>query len=190
MEGKERQTDSSFVELRAEKISGRILGASACGPAAAEIINEVCLALVNRLTVRDMARTLHSYPSHGYLLYRISMALATQTISGLLAGCGSVGRLLSAQIRILARILSSLKCRWLPWRRRAGKKLSEWQACGSTKSLVLQSRAGEITLLSYLDVYSNDTLRERIVSGDNTAFGNEITHGRDDFINWVDSYGL
>ena len=190
VEEKERQTDSTFVELRAEKISGRILGASACGPAAAEIINEVCLALVNRLTVRDIARTLHSYPSHGYLLYRISMALATQTISGLLAGCGSVGRLLSAQIRILARILSFLKCRWLPWRRRAGRKLSEWQARGATKSLALQSRAGEVTLLSYLDAYSNNTLKERIVSGDNTAFGNEITYGRDDFVNWVDGCGL
>ena len=98
----ERMTASNFVELRTEKISGRILGVSACSPAAAEIINEVCLALVNRLTVRDMARTLHSYPSHGYLLYRISMALATQSISGLLAGCGVVGRILSAKIRCVS----------------------------------------------------------------------------------------
>ena len=57
-------------------------------------------------------------------------------------------------------------------------------------SLVLQSRAGEVTLLSYLDAYSNNTLKERIVSGDNTAFGNEITYGRDDFVNWVDGCGL
>ena len=183
VDGEERYTEANFVELRAEKITGRILGASACGPAAAEIINEVCLALCNRLTVRDMARTLHSYPSHGYLLYRISMALATQSISGLLAGCGAVGRLLSFQFRILARIVSFLKCQWLPWRRRKRQKLSRWQAHGSTKTLVLQSATGETTLCSYLDAYNNATLKERIMRGD------EISQGREDFVEWVDMDG-
>lgn len=65
MESSERDARANFVELRAEKISGRILGVSACGPAAAEVCNECCLALVKGLTVRDIARTLHSYPSHG-----------------------------------------------------------------------------------------------------------------------------
>ena len=41
MERAERSADGNFVELRAAKISGRILGATACGPAAAELINEV-----------------------------------------------------------------------------------------------------------------------------------------------------
>ena len=181
VEEKERHTGANFVELRAEKITGRILGASACGPAAAEIINEVCLALCNRLTVRDMARTLHSYPSHGYLLYRISMALATQTISGLLAGCGTVGRMLSAQIRILARIVTFLKCQWLPWRKQRRRQLSEWQAYGSAKILVMESNAGETTLLSYFDAYNNATLKDRIISGD------EIPRGREDFMGWVEA---
>ena len=109
MERVERSTDDNFIELRSAKISGRILGATACGPAAAELINEVCLAIVNKMTVRDMARTLHSYPSHGYLLYRTSMALATQSLSGLLAGCGPIGRCLGAMIRSLQRLLLLLR---------------------------------------------------------------------------------
>jgi len=183
VEEKERHTDANLVELRAEKITGRILGASACGPAAAEIINEVCLALCNRLTLRDMARTLHSYPSHGYLLYRISMALATQTTSGLLAGCGTVGRMLGAQIRIFARIVSFLKCQWLPWRKQRRRKRSEWQAYGSAKIMVMESNAGEIALLSYFDAYSNATLTDRIISGDETP------RGREDFMEWVEMCG-
>lgn len=183
-ESRERRTDTNFVELRSEKISGRVLGASACGPAAAEIINEVCLALVNRLNVRDMARTLHSYPSHGYLLYRVSMALATQSISGLLAGCGVVGRILSAQIRRTQRILSLFNFHWLPWRRRAITKLAKWQAFGSSNALVFQSNEGSLSLLSYLDVYSNQTLSSRIMSGDDKI---RILSGRSDFIRWVET---
>jgi pyruvate/2-oxoglutarate dehydrogenase complex dihydrolipoamide dehydrogenase (E3) component len=55
-----------FVELRAMKISGKVLGMTACGPAAAELANEVGVVISSKLTVRDLARSLHSYPSHGY----------------------------------------------------------------------------------------------------------------------------
>ena len=113
MDRVERSIDGNFVELRAEKISGRIIGATACGPAASETINEVCLAIVNKMTVRDIARTLHSYPSHGYTLYRISMALATQSLSGLLSGCGPVGRCLSVMIRLLQRLLMFIRIPWV-----------------------------------------------------------------------------
>ena len=71
-----------FVELRATKIRGKILGMTACGPAAAELANEVGLAIMSGLTVRDMARAIHSYPSHGYLLHRIALALATSNVWG------------------------------------------------------------------------------------------------------------
>ena len=185
VESRERITDANFVEVRSEKISGRLLGASACGPAAAEIINEVCLALVNGLTVRDIARTLHSYPSHGYLLYRISMALATQKISGLLAGCGVFGRFLGAQLRNLARIAMIFKFRWLPWKRQAIRKLNSWQAAGLSDALILQAADGKISLLSFLDAYRNETLCTQILSGEDKSIG--IRHGRSDFIEWVDA---
>ena len=109
MDSKERFTEANFIELRAEKISGRILGASACGPAAAETINEVCLSLVNKLTVRDVARTLHSYPSHGYLLHRCATALATKDVAGLLSSCGGVGEFLGRLLRMFNKVKQYLR---------------------------------------------------------------------------------
>lgn len=65
MEYQERLTNG-FVEIRATKFYGRILGFTGCGPTASELANEMSLAIVNGLTVRDIAKSLHSYPSHGY----------------------------------------------------------------------------------------------------------------------------
>jgi len=187
VESRERFTDANFVELRAEKISGRLLGASACGPAAAEIINEVCLALVNRLTVRQIARTLHAYPSHGYLLYRISTALAMQKISGLLAGCGVFGRFLGAQLRNFARVVTIFKFKWLPWKKQSMLKLSRWQAKGSSNALVLQTEKGRPSLLSFIDAYNNETLCTQILCGNNTSL--DIRHGQREFTEWLDAKG-
>jgi dihydrolipoamide dehydrogenase len=49
-----------FVELRVTKISGRVLGMTACGPAAAELVNELGLVITSGVTVRDMARSIHA----------------------------------------------------------------------------------------------------------------------------------
>jgi hypothetical protein len=185
IESAERYAGANFVELRAEKISGRVLGASACGPAAAEIINEVCLSLCSKLTVRDIARTLHSYPSHGYLLYRITTALATQNISGLLSSCGLFGRLLGLQLRCVARDMRIFKFSWLPWKKYAMKKMSTWQATGSSNSLVMQSTDGQFSVRSFLDAYGNDALCERILNTDDKSLG--ILHGQRGFIDWVDA---
>ena len=174
MESKERNADTNFIELRSDKISGRILGVSACGPSASEICNEVCLALVNRLTVRDIARTLHSYPSHGYQLYRISMAMATRKISGLLAGCGLFGRFLGLQIRALTKIAAIFKLGWLPWKRRAVKKLSRWHATGARSVIVSRNEYGKLSALSFLDVYNNK-------NGSNRTF----TSGLNEYVDWV-----
>lgn len=163
-ESRERNSNANYVEIQAETISGRLLGASACGPAAAEIINEVCLALVKRLTVRDLARTLHSYPSHGYLLYRVSMAMATKNISGLLAGCGVFGRFPAAIIRMIERLKRMFKLTWFPWKKRALQKHHVWQAAGSSNALILETDNEGSSLISFLDEYNNQTLRDRILS--------------------------
>lgn len=109
MDSTERFVEANFIELRAEKISGRILGATACGPAAAETINEVCLSLTNQLSVRDVARTLHSYPSHSYLMWRCATALATQDVAGLLSACGGAGRFLGRLLRMFNKVKQSLR---------------------------------------------------------------------------------
>ena len=84
-------TEIGFVELRVTKVDGRILGFTGCGPCASEHANEMSLAIASGLTVRDVAKALHSYPSHGYLLYRAALALALKDVWGSLEAIGPVG---------------------------------------------------------------------------------------------------
>lgn len=52
-----------FVQLVAENGTGRILGCQIVGPHAVEIIHEVSVAMRNKLTVRDIANSVHAHPS-------------------------------------------------------------------------------------------------------------------------------
>jgi dihydrolipoamide dehydrogenase len=52
-----------FVQLVAETGTGRILGCQIVGPHAVETIHEVALAMRHRLTVRDVAETVHAHPT-------------------------------------------------------------------------------------------------------------------------------
>jgi pyruvate/2-oxoglutarate dehydrogenase complex dihydrolipoamide dehydrogenase (E3) component len=133
MESVERQT-IGFVEIRATKISGRILGFTGCGPAASELANEMSLAIENGLTVRDVARSLHSYPSHGYLIHRVALALTFKSIWGQLEACGPVGGLLANFGRLLSKMSSSVRA--VVGRRRR-KLLREWEAEGAGESILV-----------------------------------------------------
>ncbi|UFS71549.1 mercury(II) reductase [Geomonas sp. RF6] len=53
------------IKIIADKVSGRILGVHLCCHRGADIINEAALAVRFRLTVSDLADTLHVYPSMG-----------------------------------------------------------------------------------------------------------------------------
>jgi len=52
-----------FVQLAAERGSGRIVGCQIVGPHAVETIHEVALAMRHGLTVRDIAETVHAHPT-------------------------------------------------------------------------------------------------------------------------------
>jgi dihydrolipoamide dehydrogenase len=52
-----------FVQLVAEKGTGRIIGCQIVGPHAVEIIHEVALAMANDLTVGQIAHTVHAHPT-------------------------------------------------------------------------------------------------------------------------------
>jgi hypothetical protein len=110
MESRERLT-IGFVELRATKIYGKILGLTACGPSASELANEMSLAIVSGLTVRDVAKSLHSYPSHGYLMYRAALSLTMGSVWGSLEALGPVGGFLSNVGRFLSATVSTIKKR-------------------------------------------------------------------------------
>ncbi len=108
MESRERLT-IGFVELRATKTYGKILGLTACGPSASELANEISLAIVNGLTVRDIAKSLHSYPSHGYLMYRAALALTMSSVWGSLEALGPVGGVIANVGRFVSSATSRIK---------------------------------------------------------------------------------
>ena len=152
-----------FTELRAR--NNKILGATVCSPAAAEAINEVALALNAGLTCDDMARTLHCYPSYGYPLQRIAIAISLSSVWGLLASCGKVGRLLGVKY----------------WKRNHSKRLRTWQAIGANKMLMVADEGYHGK--SFLDVADDHDefcklamLRTNDCQDDNYG----------DFIAWID----
>ena len=109
------------------------------------------------------------------------MAMATRKISGLLAGCGLFGRFLGLQIRALTKIAAIFKLGWLPWKRRAVKKLSRWHATGARSVIVSRNEYGKLSALSFLDVYNNKSLSDQIVYGSNRTF----TSGQNEYVDWV-----
>jgi pyruvate/2-oxoglutarate dehydrogenase complex dihydrolipoamide dehydrogenase (E3) component len=175
MERRERDTDATFVELRATK-SGRILGCTACGPAAAELANSMGMAVTNRLSVRDVAQSIHSYPSHGYLLHRIALSMALSNVRGLLSTCGPVGEAVGDLGGIVGSTTGLVRSVFrLPMQRRKLKKRREWEAVGASKALYLlpdASTDGAATtipegdqymhMISFLDVFYNATLRDAV----------------------------
>jgi hypothetical protein len=99
-----RSNKVGFVELRVTKVDGRVLGFTACGPSASELVNEMSVVIQNRMTVRQIARSLHSYPSYGYLLHRAALSLALQDIWGTLEACGPVGSSLARVGRLVTKV--------------------------------------------------------------------------------------
>jgi len=54
-----------WIVIYAKKLSGKILGASVLGKNAAELISEYALAMKNGVSLRNIADTIHPYPSYG-----------------------------------------------------------------------------------------------------------------------------
>lgn len=52
-----------FVQIVSLREGGTILGAQIAGASAGGLINEICLAMRGRLTVADIALTMHAYPT-------------------------------------------------------------------------------------------------------------------------------
>ncbi len=52
-----------FVQIVAEKGTGRILGCQIVGPHAVEIIHEVAIAMHHRMTVAEIAHAVHAHPT-------------------------------------------------------------------------------------------------------------------------------
>jgi pyruvate/2-oxoglutarate dehydrogenase complex dihydrolipoamide dehydrogenase (E3) component len=163
MDSKLRNT-IGFVEIRAAKVTGKILGFTGCGPVASELANEMSLAIQNGLTALDVTRSLHSYPSHGYLMHRVALALAFSNMWGQIEALGHIGRVVATAGRLVNRVYTPLR---LMKKRRELTLLREWEANGVREGILCPEDFGreeypetEIAnnvgpkVVSFMDVYN------------------------------------
>ena len=57
------RSTSGFVKIVAEKTSGEILGACMVGPHAADVIQQIALAMKTECTVEEIVQTIHTHPT-------------------------------------------------------------------------------------------------------------------------------
>jgi Pyridine nucleotide-disulphide oxidoreductase, dimerisation domain len=170
----------NFVELRAERGTGRILGCTACGPTASELINSMGIAITNKLTCIDVARSIHSYPSHGYLLHRIAMSMAFSSVWGLLESSGLIGNFLARIVRRLFIIQSNIK--WIARhfiRRRKLTKEREWLANGAIMPLFVWDDNNTHSVEEHEHKTINENSKIRIISVLENYLNQEKNKGQD-----------
>ena len=63
-----------FVKLLADKATDRILGAHIIGPAAGDLIHEVCVAMEFGASAEDLARTCHAHPTFSEAVREAALA--------------------------------------------------------------------------------------------------------------------
>ena len=63
-----------FVKLLADKDSDRILGAHIIGPAAGDLIHEVCVAMEFGASAEDLAMTCHAHPTYSEAVREAALA--------------------------------------------------------------------------------------------------------------------
>ena len=170
----ERSADG-FVELR-QSLQGRILGATVCSPSASEIINELSVVMANKMTSRDIAKSIHVYPSYGYLMHRVALSLAMSDIWGVLAACGPIGRTVGGIGRRIR------------FRKKKSAKRRAWEAVGTDNELDYHGSSQSMSI-SYLEASKDASFCESVRR--NTS-GVAISERSDkevllDFIKWLDS---
>ncbi|MEN6305360.1 MAG: dihydrolipoyl dehydrogenase [Armatimonadia bacterium] len=69
-----------FVKIVAEAETGRIIGGTVVGPSATELVAEITLAAQMRLTVADVAETIHSHPTMSEAVAEAAMDAMGQAI--------------------------------------------------------------------------------------------------------------
>lgn len=63
-----------FVKLLADKETDRILGCHVIGPAAGDLIHEVCVAMEFGASAEDLARTCHAHPTFSEAMREAALA--------------------------------------------------------------------------------------------------------------------
>lgn len=71
---KASQAGEGFVKLLADAETDRILGCHVVGPAAGELIHEVCVAMEFGASAEDLARTCHAHPTYSEAMREAALA--------------------------------------------------------------------------------------------------------------------
>jgi dihydrolipoamide dehydrogenase len=69
-----------FVKILADKVTDRILGAHIVGPAAGDLIHEVCVAMEFGASAQDLAMTCHAHPTYSEAVREAALACGTGAI--------------------------------------------------------------------------------------------------------------
>ncbi|MCY4260149.1 MAG: dihydrolipoyl dehydrogenase, partial [Rhodobacteraceae bacterium] len=72
--------DEGFVKMLANDTTDRILGCHIIGPAASDMIQEVCLAMEFGAAAEDIARTCHGHPTYSEALREAALACGSGAI--------------------------------------------------------------------------------------------------------------
>jgi len=72
--------DEGFVKMLADGTTDRILGCHIIGPAASDMIQEVCLAMEFGAAAEDVARTCHGHPTYSEALREAALACGSGAI--------------------------------------------------------------------------------------------------------------
>jgi pyruvate/2-oxoglutarate dehydrogenase complex dihydrolipoamide dehydrogenase (E3) component len=89
------ETDGLIKILSDE--TGRLLGATIVAPSAAEVVNEVAVAMSAGVDVQDLGSTMHVYPTIGIAVQQLASAFAVRKSAGGLRG--TVSRMLIRRSR-------------------------------------------------------------------------------------------
>ncbi|MDC3107787.1 dihydrolipoyl dehydrogenase [Paracoccaceae bacterium] len=73
-------SNSGFVKVIAEYNSDRILGAHIIGPAAGDLIHEICVAMEFGASTEDLARTCHAHPTFSEAVREAALACGVGAI--------------------------------------------------------------------------------------------------------------
>lgn len=63
-----------FVKIVKEKAKGQVIGASIIGPHATDLIAELTVAIENKLTAEQIAKTIHAHPTTAEAIYEAALA--------------------------------------------------------------------------------------------------------------------
>ncbi|MFQ5439754.1 MAG: dihydrolipoyl dehydrogenase, partial [Paracoccaceae bacterium] len=77
---KASQMGEGFVKILADAETDRVLGCHVMGPAAGEMIHEVCVAMEFGAAAEDLARTCHAHPTFSEALREAALACGNGAI--------------------------------------------------------------------------------------------------------------